>query len=78
MDSPPMFDISRLDIWKVNMSCYLKTLGLHVHLAITRESYLSNSKHIKANAIALKENEFLKSKNDCDDVLKNNKVYLQN
>ena len=33
---------------------YLKALGHKVHLAITKESYLSNSKHIKANAIALK------------------------
>ena len=49
-----MFDYSRLDIWKVMMSCHLKALGYKVHLAITKESYLSDSKHIEANAIALK------------------------
>ena len=54
MDSPPMFDFSRLDIWKVLMSCHLKALCLHVYLAITKESYPNDSKHIKANAIALK------------------------
>ena len=31
-----------------------KTLGLHVYLAITKESYPNDSKHIEANAIALK------------------------
>ena len=41
MDVPPMFDISRLDIWKALMSCHLKTLGYKVYLAITKESYLS-------------------------------------
>ena len=54
MDVPPMFDISKLDIWKVLMSCHLKALGLHVYLAITKESYPNDSKHIEANAIALK------------------------
>ena len=54
MDSPPMFDISRLDIWKVMMSCHLKALGYKVYLAITKESYLSDSKHIEANTQALK------------------------
>ena len=48
-----MFDISRLDIWKVKMSCYLKTLGLHVFLAATKKCYLGNSNHIGANALAL-------------------------
>ena len=54
MDSPPLFDISRLDIWKVMMSCHLKALGYKVYLAITKESYLSDSKHIETNALALK------------------------
>ena len=54
MDSPPMFDISRLDIWKVMMSYHLKALRYKVHLAITKESYPNDSKHIEANAIALK------------------------
>ena len=54
MDSPLMFDISRLDIWKAKMSCHLKTLGYKVYQAITKESYPNDSKHIKANALALK------------------------
>ena len=49
-----MFDISRIDIWKVMMSCHLKALGYKVYLAIIKESYLSDSKHIEANAQALK------------------------
>ena len=53
MDSPPMFDISRLDVWKAMMSCYLKTLGLHVFLAATKKCYLGNRNHIGANAQAL-------------------------
>ena len=31
-----------------------EALGYKVHLAITKESYLSYSKHIEANAIALR------------------------
>ena len=54
MDSPPMFDISRLNIWKAKMSCHLKTLGNKVYLATTKESYPNDSKHRKANALALK------------------------
>ena len=33
---------------------YLKTQGQHVFLAATKKSYLDNSKHIEANAQALK------------------------
>ena len=36
------------------MSCHLKALGYKVYLAITNESYLSDSRHIEANALALK------------------------
>ena len=43
-----MIDISRLEIWKVMMSCYLKTLGLHVYLATTKDSYVNNSKYMKS------------------------------
>ena len=32
---------------------YLKTLGLHVYLAITKKSFSNDSKHIEANAQAL-------------------------
>jgi len=49
-----MFDVSKIDKWKVMMSFHLKAIGWHVYLAITKESYLGNSKHKKANAQALK------------------------
>ena len=51
--TPPMFDVSNIDMWKLKMSMYLKTLGLHVYLVATKKSYLGNSKHIEANAQAL-------------------------
>ena len=35
------------------MSWHLKAIGWKVYLAITKESYLSNSKHLEANAQAL-------------------------
>ena len=54
MDSPPMFDVFRIDIWKVMMSSQFKAIGYKVYLAITKEFYLSDSKHIEANALALK------------------------
>jgi len=48
--APSMFDVSNIDMWKLRMSAYLKTLGFHVYLAVTKKSYLGNSKHIEANA----------------------------
>ena len=51
--TPPMNDTSNIDVWKVKMSMYVKTLGMHVHLAATKKSYLDNSKCIEANAQAL-------------------------
>ena len=36
------------------MSCHLKALGYKVYQAITKESYPNDSKHKKANALALK------------------------
>ena len=51
--APPMFDVSNVDIWKIRMSVYLKTLGMHVYLAASKKSYLGNIKHIEANAQAL-------------------------
>ena len=51
--TPPMFDVSNIDIWKLRMSVYLKTLGMYVYLATIKKSYLGNSKHIEANAQAL-------------------------
>ena len=50
--TPPMFDVSNIDVWKIKMSMYLKTIGLHVFLTATKKSYLDNSKHIEANAQA--------------------------
>ena len=54
MDRPPMFDISRLDFWKAKMSSHLKALDSRVYQVITKESYPNDSKHRKANALALK------------------------
>ena len=51
--SPPMFNVSNIDIWKLRMSMYLKTLGLHVFLAATKKCYLGNHNHIGANTQAL-------------------------
>ena len=48
--TPPMFDVSNIDVWKLKMSMYLKTLGMHVYLATTKKSFLSNDKDIEANA----------------------------
>ena len=45
MDNPPIFDVSKIDICKVRMSWHLKVIGLQVYLAVTKESYLGNSKH---------------------------------
>ena len=36
------------------MSCHLKAPAYKVYLTITKESYLSDSKHIEANAQVLK------------------------
>ena len=51
--APPMFDVCNIDMWKLKMSMYLKTLGMHVYLTITKKSFPSNSKHIEANTQAL-------------------------
>ena len=51
--SPPTFDILNIQTWKVKMSLYLKALGIHVYLAITKDSYVNNSKNNEANAKAL-------------------------
>ena len=49
-----MFDFSRHDFWKAKMSSHLKALGSKVYQVITKESYPNDSKHNKANALALK------------------------
>ena len=51
--APPMYDVTNIDMWKFNMSAYLKSLGLHVYLATTKKSYPCNDKHIEAKAQAL-------------------------
>jgi len=48
--TPPMFDVSNIDVWKLKMSMYLKTLGMHIYLATTKKSFLGNDKDIEANA----------------------------
>ena len=58
-----MFDISKLGMWKVMMSWHLKAIGYKVYLAITEESYLSNSMHLEANALALEPLENHLAKN---------------
>ena len=44
---PPMFDASNIDIWKLKMSAYLKTLGLYVYLVNTKKTYFGNAKYIE-------------------------------
>ena len=51
--APSMFDVSNIDIWKLRMSAYLKTLVLHVYLATTKKIYFGNDKYIEANAQAI-------------------------
>ena len=54
------------------MSWHLKAIGWKVYLAITEESYLSNSKHLEANALALEvlrksfSEEYLNMVSHCD------------
>ena len=70
--APPMFDVSNINIWKLKMSMYLKTLGMHVHLATTKKPYHGNDKHIEANAQALEalrkslSKEYLNMDSHCD------------
>ena len=51
--TPPMFDVSNIDVWNLKMSMYLKTLGMHVYLTTIKKSYFDNNKHIEDNAQAL-------------------------
>ena len=48
-----MYNVSNIDMWRFKMSAYLKALELHVYLAPTKKSYISNGKYIKANGQAL-------------------------
>ena len=47
--TPPMFDILNIQTWKVEMSMYLKALGIHVYFATIKNSYFINGKHFEAN-----------------------------
>ena len=51
--TPPMYDVSNIDMWKFKMGANLKALGLHVYLATTKKSYLDNDKYIEANTQTL-------------------------
>ena len=51
--TPPMFDILNLQNWKVKMSMYLNTLGIHVYFVAIKDSYFLNSKHLEANKKAV-------------------------
>jgi len=35
------------------MSAYLKTLGLHVYLTVTKKSYVDNGKYLEGNVQAM-------------------------
>ena len=69
-----MFDVSNINVWKIKMSMYLKTLGMHVYLAATKKSYFGNSKQ-EANAQALEglrctlNKEYLSMISHCDSAL---------
>ena len=73
--SPPTFDIPNIQIWKVKMSLYLKALGIHFYLAITKNSYCLNGNNFEANAKALHaikstlNDEFLSRVSNIDSVL---------
>ena len=70
--TPPMYDTSNIDVWKVKMSVYLKILGLIVYFTTTKKFYLDNNKHIEANAQALEalrhtlSKEYLSMVSHCD------------
>jgi len=70
--TPPMFDVSNIDVWKIRMCAYLKALGLHVYLTTTKKFYIGNNKHIEANAQALEalrqilSKEYLSMVSHCD------------
>ena len=47
--TPPMYDVTNIDIWKVKVFMYLKFLRMHVYLATTKKTYFDNNKYIEAN-----------------------------
>ena len=48
-----MFDLLNIQTWKVNMSMYLKALGIHIYFATIKDSYFINDKTLEANAKAI-------------------------
>ena len=44
--TPPMYEVTNIDIWKVKMSMCLKTLGMHIYLATIKKTYFGNGKYI--------------------------------
>ena len=44
--TPPMCDVSNIDMWKFKMSAYLKALRLHVYLTTTKKSFVDNDKYL--------------------------------
>ena len=69
--TPPMFDVSNIDVWKIKMSMYLKTEVCMFSLQLPINP-IFNSKHIKANAQALTalrstlNKEYLSMVSHCD------------
>ena len=51
--TPPMFDILKLQTWKVKMFMYLKALGIHVYFVTIKNSYCLNGKNVEANTKAI-------------------------
>jgi len=51
--TPPIYDVSNINMWKFKISAYLKALGLHVYLATTKKSYVDNGKHLETNTQAI-------------------------
>ena len=51
--TPPIYDVTNIDLWKFKMSAYLKSLGLYVYLSTTKKSYVGNDKYLEANAQAI-------------------------
>ena len=70
--SLPMFDVSNIDIWKIKMSSYVKSLGLHVYLDTKKKSYIDNGKCFEANALAMivlkkiLNNDYISKVTNCD------------
>ena len=51
--SSPLFDILDFQNWKVEMSTYVKALGIHIYLATIQGSYFVNGKYIEPNTKAI-------------------------